>query len=796
MIAFLTNPEENSRPHSLAVFCFIIVAIIFAVGNIAPLTFHMPSVGLDPSWMIALSNQFAHHARAGVDIVFTGGPFSEAYTRQFTNNYALMSGARAWCCIYIIFSLYVLLPNKKIVFSIFLLLLITTFLFIIDTLYFIIPVCLYMVSVARHRRSIYLANILIGTTLSAFLVLAKFSVFPILVLACLACDIAAVARRQVPIYTVFSFIMIFILFYLAGQDPFDLGRYLSSSAQVSAGYSEAMSIAGPPMELAAWLLTAALLATSWLVMAIRDEGQYKLEPLLFALVIAGFLFLSFKAGFVRHDGHSLIAWSALALTSYLVWCTANVTDRLTFNAKISVAVILAALAGNIFAGEYHLRQRYDPVRAALKTYEQIEDTWRLMTAPQQWRDSQIEQYDSALNRIQEAYPIDGITGTVDTISSIQSAVIAAGLDYRPRPTIQEYTSYTRELIAKNIAFLNGDKPPSYLILGQLEPIDGRHPASIEGSLWPDILRLYAVDRINDEFVAFKRREYSLPTVMAPFEEHRSSFINTPIDLPYVSGPIFMRLDIQRTLFGRLLNFAFRPPAIQLLVRYADQTSETYRLVPAMIGEGMVISPTLTSIEDWVALAQGDELQLMALRRPVSVEVVAGSLAGLSYQERVEASFQEIDLLALRMNRVQPSFVSDRHADRVALRNLLSNAELASSSMTVEDYGLDAHAPSELVIGTGDHSKLRVDFGMRPGSKPHAGLSDGVCFFVEARSVSDTPKWDVLMRRCLDGLQTAEPLRPLVTTLSIPQNGTIRLRTDCRQNCQFDWSYWSYIGLFK
>jgi hypothetical protein len=38
---------------------------------------------------------------------------------------------------------------------------------------------------------------------------------------------------------------------------------------------------------------------------------------------------------------------------------------------------------------------------------------------------------------------------MDAIPSIQSALIAHGLRYVPRPSIQQYATYTRRLIEKN-----------------------------------------------------------------------------------------------------------------------------------------------------------------------------------------------------------------------------------------------------------------------------------------------------------------------------------------------------------
>ena len=89
-----------------------------------------------------------------------------------------------------------------------------------------------------------------------------------------------------------------------------------------------------------------------------------------------------------------------------------------------------------------------------------------------------------------------------------------------------------------------------------------------------------------------------------------------IALPQLHGPLFLRLGIEETLLGKIADQAFKPPQVELVERYADRTIEIYRLIPGMIADGMLISPTIRTIDDYETLARGGDLA--SLRSPTSI----------------------------------------------------------------------------------------------------------------------------------------------------------------------------------
>ena len=77
-----------------------------------------------------------------------------------------------------------------------------------------------------------------------------------------------------------------------------------------------MSIDGSTRELVAFILLAiGFFGMIFYAAYKRSTSNSILKSLLSIAVLAAFCFVGFKAGFVRHDLHSLIAWGVLALAS-------------------------------------------------------------------------------------------------------------------------------------------------------------------------------------------------------------------------------------------------------------------------------------------------------------------------------------------------------------------------------------------------------------------------------------------------------------------------------------------------
>jgi hypothetical protein len=95
-------------------------------------------------------------------------------------------------------------------------------------------------------------------------------------------------------------------------------QYVFSSINLASGYSEAMDLDGPRGELVAFVAAAGVLLVTlgWAeIRSLSKTGAIPTTAVLRWLVLAAYVFVMFKEGFVRHDAHSLIGWSGLAVAA-------------------------------------------------------------------------------------------------------------------------------------------------------------------------------------------------------------------------------------------------------------------------------------------------------------------------------------------------------------------------------------------------------------------------------------------------------------------------------------------------
>ena len=207
-------------------------------------------------------------------------------------------------------------------------------------------------------------------------------------------------------------------------------------------------------------------------------------------------------------------------------------------------------------------------------------------------------------------------GTVDIYPWDQAYVIANGLDYRPRPLFQSYSVYTPTLIKKNCDFLYSDRAPE-TILFSIKEIDNRLPAMMEGASWLDIMKLYDVVGVRDEFLRLQKMTHSKDYSFNNLESVKTIF-NQSVKVP--SNNIFVRINVKKNLMGNLVNLLYKMPITEIELEYENGSKEVKRLIPGIASSGFIISPSIKNINDFAAYASGADLQ----------KVVAFSIIGNSF----------------------------------------------------------------------------------------------------------------------------------------------------------------------
>lgn len=419
-----------------------ILAVLASVGTLHLTQFFAIQSGLDHSWITVLGEAAARGYLFGRDIVFSGGPLSAFYTRYFDSVLwpvilvadVLVTAVLAWCCARLSSNWLValLLPFTFLIAA----------LPLPDVAFLSVPALAALVVLLRPGTSY--AFVALAAAATAFIILAKFSPIAIALIALVAIDIVFLRERRLPIGTIsFAAILVGLFAAIEGTAAYfpDFIRY---SVESSAGYAAAMGIKGDTHDLVTFIVCALIFGAVMSARAYRwvKSGSF-LDPLLLTVVVGIVCFTGFKVGFIRHDVHRLIGWGALAvmIAAYIPFEERRLTRWLVVTLCLITAGISLHRAFTQF--DIFLKARIYAVGTGLTQVR------TLVSDPHGWLQGQYARMDQGRIAVRTALPLPPIKGSVDTLAPNQSALIAAGLDYRPRFTVQDYTAYTPLLSAKN-----------------------------------------------------------------------------------------------------------------------------------------------------------------------------------------------------------------------------------------------------------------------------------------------------------------------------------------------------------
>lgn len=635
-------PQENKRWRLF----FNVAAALYLTLLIAPWRFSMPKAGLDWSYNAAIAHAWVNGWEWGRDIASTYGPLGVFYFRPFLEG-SLLVTAIFWILIALIFAINFLELVRGVPFSwafVFLLGFALPFTYHrVEPVFFVIPL-LAAIGSFRSPEPVATWKIALLAAIAGPAALIKLS-FGILSLAIFfVLDIDRACRKMLPLLSPVFLVTAIAGYLFAGQDLQHLLTFLSESAGHVSGYSESMQYWGSYFELGFFLLACVLAAFLFWYLELRGDSRSRpaLRSVLYGACLALFLFMVFKAGFVRHDVHTIASWDALsaAAAAYI----ASVWPR--FNSRKIAACAVGVI---IFACGYSIRIQAD--------YGQLDFWNKVVTGPAQqlasaalvivdveaWLKGQQRWRDAALAAIRKGTPLSSLDGPVDSIPPIQSPLLAHGLDYRPRPNLQEHQAYSGRLIDANLEFLRSDRAPKYIIFGT-GSIDERYPSLADGPMWPELLRLYEPIRLEGRYVLLRRRAAPLNDVMsAPLRA--VGHFGQGIALP-VPGPVFVKIHVRQTVLGKVAQLLFKPGQIWLTVKLADDTARRYLLVPGIARRGFVLSPLVDNNRALRALAAGRPERYPDLRI-VAFRIDPDRLAKVAYDSAFELEVRPLRTEDLR-----------------------------------------------------------------------------------------------------------------------------------------------------
>jgi hypothetical protein len=577
----------------------ILYGVLFVVY--VPIAPWLPSAGLDPSWVVGINQAVAQGMEFGREMVFTFGPYAAAYTGGYhpaTDSMALVGGS----VIAGGFALSITRLSRhasaaRLVPAI---LVIACCVSNRDALMFAAALsaglaCLSedepdMDRSAAHRAAMVAA---LCAPLGLLPLIKGSMLVPSAAILVIVVGTFAVRRDRLRAASaiVGSAVCAVVAWLAAGQALQAFPAYITRLSPIVSGYSDAMSLWGRRSE------PLIALAVSAIVFGIVAFGlrRGRTTRLATASIVALILFISFKAAFVRHDAHALIAVDALLLVGVLL------TTSLRPIRGAWVAVVAAALAWG-YIGERHnggigaigatLQSRLSALRNGLAI--RFDGNGGL-------RSAYVRRLDAL--RMEAAWPV--LPGTTDVYSFDQASLIASGNHWNPRPVLQSYSVYTPALSKMNRDHLIGPNAPDNVIL-RVEPIDGRLPSLEDGASWPTLLAAYAPVSMLRDAMLLKRRQQPAEPLLEPIDGGTFG-LGERIAVPQVDGPLFVELVARPSWLGRVLAIVFKPASLRIKLELKNGSVPEYRFIAAMGAPGFLISPSVGSANDFATLYADPQL---------------------------------------------------------------------------------------------------------------------------------------------------------------------------------------------
>lgn len=448
-----------------------------------------------------------------------------------------------------------------------------------------------------QRRKVVVAVII---AVFAILALIKFTFFMAVSFGVILCALMQIGKRE------FKASLIIALFYgtafialwlSTGQGLENLIPWIRGSLEIAAGYTDAMTIFPKVKVLVICSIAGALFLAS--VLMIIRFAQLNVSSMGILIVTTAYVFLSWKSGFVRADGHVMgfIFFLPLAHAILLTEPFQKEMNRKLQICLISLflgVVLLCNWAADIQEPGTMLTKLIDWPRCVIRNTRLI-----CNSVTGHWEKNFISLRENNLNKQEPDLPIaKNMVGkaTVDVMNYRQWAALSNNLNYSPRPVFQGYCVYTPFLQDLNLSYFKSERRPQYLLF-KMESVDNRYPALDDATLLPYVLSNYRPVARDGDFLVLKvlqnisrdRGNVLVRKQTIAFGEH--------LDLSaYKNSLLIMHVNLKTTFLGRVVKFFFQPPIITMKVK-ANGNEANYRFIPAMAERGFIVSPILLTNND-------------------------------------------------------------------------------------------------------------------------------------------------------------------------------------------------------
>lgn len=374
--------------------------------------------------------------------------------------------------------------------------------------------------------------------------------------------------------------------------PVDLGPYVFNSLEVISGYNDGLFVTlegrGYLRNIAVGLLVLCGLAFVGSLPLLRRSPF----DLLRCTIIAATLFVLFKQGFVRADGHEQTFFNFAPVALGILYLTSSGWLRGRAGVLTVAALIVAVLSttGAITATNFK--------EEALAVPQYFKAVWSPGLAEPPRLASPLP--DSFVRRIGSS--------TVDIFPWDISYLYGSQLHYRPRPIMQSYSVYTPRLEELNYAHFLSPAAPEFVVLS-IACVDGRYCFADEVMSTIALKQRYEVVESTPAFILLHRKEpVSQKTEVQVLTSNAElgSWVPVPKDF---GTTLMLTAEPKYSIAGRLRAALYKPAELRLKLKIAGKGERDYRMVRQALLTGVPIGEHVESVDEVAKFLAADAVAL-------------------------------------------------------------------------------------------------------------------------------------------------------------------------------------------
>ncbi|MEM0897550.1 MAG: hypothetical protein AAGJ79_11775 [Verrucomicrobiota bacterium] len=457
-------------------------------------------------------------------------------------------------------------------------------------------------------------------------------------------------------------------------------------------------------------------------------------PVVAAGVFSFFVFVAWKHGFTRSDGHVTIFFLG-APTLIAVFAGSFLTSRIAMTlllAAIGLGQVSRLASYEHFTGEpfrleppfavsqwqasHNLRSlhRLDAVKG------DIEAEWKSMRS------------ELALPAIREAVGRD----TIDFLSDRQGFALANNLRLKSRPMFQAFSAYSSTLCARNALFFASKEAPDWVAV-DLAAIDGKFPFSTDGPALIQVLQRYQLVLFEPPFLLYQHRGTPVDVEFFDLPESEAMIGETIIAPTVPDGKcLWAEIEIDPTLGGTVAGLLTQPSTVELRIEDARHPlgTKSYRLPAPLAASGILLQPFLRDTADVAMLGSGREMN--SIQR-FSIH------AGSGFHARIRIRFRTFDLI-----RQAPPDENRLWSSALGIMPIGTESSIPPRWQEMKgEIGLCLQAPGHIQLSVPPGSKrLRGRFGVdRDAYRDIDGANGTITFLARAEG-------EVLWRDTINPMQ--------------------------------------------